>query len=43
MYLDNISSQIRLLVNSYGYLFNGPTSVAQYDGCEDRDIQLYPG
>ena len=28
MYLDNISSQIRLLVNSYGYLFNGPTSVA---------------
>ena len=22
MYLDNISSQIRLLVNSYGYLFN---------------------
>ena len=42
MYLDNISSQIRLLVNSYGYLFNGPTSAANMTGCEDRDIQLIP-
>lgn len=42
MYLDNISSQIRLLVNSYGYLIQWSDFGCQYDGCEDRDIQLIP-